>query len=263
MVLSPYSAGSMREFFSNIHCKNLEGASPCLGFRVVLNDQCCSYWASSNSQLQLRSSHRSTGSCISFHSWISAQVRCDDWYLSFSAILWAVVCPVFLAFRGKTCWFFQSVQFSTCYQDGVETSLLLMCRTESPTWRIFVSISCTAGLAVKNSLFFIKFTHTHIHTYTYTFTILGFPGGSDSKESACSAGDSGWIPGLGRYSGEGYGYPLQYSCLENSMDRGAWWGSVHGVAESDSTKDLMLLNCGAGQDSWESLGQQADQTSPS
>ena len=50
---------------------------------------------------------------------------------------------------------------------------------------------------------------------------VGFPGGSNSKESACNAGDSGSIPGLGRSPGEGNGYPLQYSCLENSMDRGA------------------------------------------
>ena len=49
-----------------------------------------------------------------------------------------------------------------------------------------------------------------------------FPGGSDSKESACSAGDTGLIPGLGRSAGEGNGNPLQYSCLENPMDRGAW-----------------------------------------
>ena len=51
---------------------------------------------------------------------------------------------------------------------------------------------------------------------------VGFPGGSNSKESACNAGDSGSIPGLGRSPGEGNGYPLQYSCPENSMDRGAW-----------------------------------------
>ena len=48
-----------------------------------------------------------------------------------------------------------------------------------------------------------------------------FVGGSDGKESACSVGDTGSIPGLGRSPGEGYGNPLQYSCLENSMDRGA------------------------------------------
>ena len=52
---------------------------------------------------------------------------------------------------------------------------------------------------------------------------LGFPGGSAGKESACKAGDTGSIPGSGRSTGEGNGYPLQYSCLENSMDRGAWW----------------------------------------
>ena len=52
--------------------------------------------------------------------------------------------------------------------------------------------------------------------------IIIFPGGSDGKASSCSAGDPGSIPGLGRSPGEGNGNPLQYSCLENSMDRGAW-----------------------------------------
>ena len=58
--------------------------------------------------------------------------------------------------------------------------------------------------------------------------------GSDSKESACDAGHLGSIPGLGRSPGEGNGYPLQYSCLKNSMDRGAWWATVHGVAKSQT-----------------------------
>ena len=57
-------------------------------------------------------------------------------------------------------------------------------------------------------------------------------GGSDSKESACIAGDPGSIPGSGRSSGEGNGNPLQYSCLENPIDRAAWWATVHGVAKS-------------------------------
>ena len=61
---------------------------------------------------------------------------------------------------------------------------------------------------------------------------MGFTGGSDSKESACSAGDSGSILGSGRSPGEGNGNPLQYSCLENPMDGGAWWATVHGVAKS-------------------------------
>ena len=59
-------------------------------------------------------------------------------------------------------------------------------------------------------------------------------GGSDGKESACNAGDPGSIPGLGRSPGEGNGYPLQYSCLENSKDRGAWQVIVHRVAKSQT-----------------------------
>ena len=61
---------------------------------------------------------------------------------------------------------------------------------------------------------------------------LGFPGGSEVKASASNAGDPGSIPGLGRYPGEGNGNPLQYSCLENPMDGGAWWAAVHGVTKS-------------------------------
>ena len=73
-------------------------------------------------------------------------------------------------------------------------------------------------------------THTtHTHTYVHTQThIWGFPGGSDTKESACKAVDPGLIPGLGSSPGEKNGYPLQYSCLENSMDRGAWQATVRG-----------------------------------
>ena len=61
---------------------------------------------------------------------------------------------------------------------------------------------------------------------------LGFPGGSEVKASACNAGDLGSIPGSGRSPGEGNGNPLQYSCLENPMDGGAWWATIHGVAKS-------------------------------
>ena len=61
---------------------------------------------------------------------------------------------------------------------------------------------------------------------------ISFPCGSDGKASACNAGDLGSIPGLGRSPGVGKGNPLQYSCLENPTDGGAWWATVHGVAKS-------------------------------
>ena len=113
-------------------------------------------------------------------------------------------------------------------------------------------------------------THTHTHTHTHTY----FPGSSDGKESVCNVGDPIWIPGLGRClgkgksyllqyfwaslltqmvknlramreiwvtflgwedpPGEGHGNPLQCSCLKNPMDRGAWWATVHGVAQSQT-----------------------------
>ena len=64
--------------------------------------------------------------------------------------------------------------------------------------------------------------------------ILGFPGGSDSKELSCNAQDLGLIPGSGRSLGKGNDNPLHYYCLEDSMDRGAWWATVLGVAKSQT-----------------------------
>ena len=67
---------------------------------------------------------------------------------------------------------------------------------------------------------------------------MGFPGSSDGKESACSVGDQGSIPGSGRSPGEGNGNPLQYSFLEHLIDRGAWQNADHGVAKSSMTERL-------------------------
>ena len=63
---------------------------------------------------------------------------------------------------------------------------------------------------------------------------MDFPGGSEGKASAYDAGDPGSIPGWGRSPGEGNGNPLQYSCLENTMDGGAWWATVYGVTNSQT-----------------------------
>ena len=72
-----------------------------------------------------------------------------------------------------------------------------------------------------------------------------FPGGLNGKESACNAGDPGSIPRLGRSPGEGHGNPLRYSCLESSMDRGAWWAIVHGATKSRTQlSDFQLLLSG-------------------
>ena len=76
---------------------------------------------------------------------------------------------------------------------------------------------------------------------------MDFPGGSDGKASVYYVGDPGSIPGLGRYPGEGNGNPLQYSCLENPMDGGAWLATVHGVAKSQTRLSdfttLVSCNC--------------------
>ena len=85
----------------------------------------------------------------------------------------------------------------------------------------------------KNSDVFPWPTHAHLGLASYFF-----PGGSHSKESACNVGDWDLIPRSGRIPGGGNGNPLQYSCLENPMDRGTWQATVHGVTESDMTEQL-------------------------
>ena len=74
----------------------------------------------------------------------------------------------------------------------------------------------------------------HLHLFQTDLTI-------GSKEFACKAGNLGPVPGLGR-SGGGHGNPLQYSCRENSMDRGAWRATLHGVTESETTEQLTLTH---------------------
>ena len=70
--------------------------------------------------------------------------------------------------------------------------------------------------------------------YGLKYKVEGLPWRLSGKESACNAGDLGLITGLGKFTGEENGNPLQYSCLENSMDRGAWQATVHGVTKSQT-----------------------------
>ena len=76
-----------------------------------------------------------------------------------------------------------------------------------------------------------RFSVCLLSRWEYFKWLWGFPACLDGKESACNAEDPGLIPGSGRSPGEGNGDPLQYSCLENSMDRGVWWAAVYGVTE--------------------------------
>ena len=81
--------------------------------------------------------------------------------------------------------------------------------------------------SILNLFSFIYFSYL-----VFLHLAMGFPSGSDGKASVYNAGDPGLIPGLGRSTGEGNGSPLQYSCLENPMDRGSWQATVHGVTKS-------------------------------
>ena len=94
-------------------------------------------------------------------------------------------------------------------------------------------------IAFQNFAVFCQNSTWISHRYAYILSLLGFPGGSDGKASACNAGDPGSIPGLGRSPGEGNGNPLQYFCLENFVDWGAWSmgsqkdpGSIPGLGRS-------------------------------
>ena len=112
------------------------------------------------------------------------------------------------------------------------------------------SDSCRSQTGVWNRDIIIIFFYLASYGSLFNGSIISamiFLGGSDGKESACNAGDSGLIPWLGRSPGEGKGYPLQFSYLENSMNRRAWRATVQGVAKSwtwlSSTLPLSSLPC--------------------
>ena len=96
----------------------------------------------------------------------------------------------------------------------------------------FVNLTSIPSLSLRQSKIHLTSFSKKFHNKRGWTTIFLLVNHSVSKESACSAGDLGSIPGLERSPGEGNGNPLQYSCLENPMDRGAWWAAVHGVTKS-------------------------------
>ena len=91
-------------------------------------------------------------------------------------------------------------------------------------------------------LSFFPLSRLSLHSVSiFLILLMGFPGGSVGKESACGAGDPSWIPGSGSSPAEGNGTPLQCSCLENPMDGGAWWAAVHGTTESQTWLTVLIL----------------------
>ena len=92
-----------------------------------------------------------------------------------------------------------------------------------------VSFRCSTSESVS-----VTYIYIYVYMYVYTHTHMRSPGGSGSKESACNVGDLSSIPGSGRSPGKENGNPVQYSCLENTMDRRAWQATVHRVTKSQT-----------------------------
>ena len=95
---------------------------------------------------------------------------------------------------------------------------------------------CPLIISIEHLLFLRH--HARCQRYRIVMLLLGFPDGSNSKESTCNVRDPGSIPGSGRSSGGRHGNPLQYSCRKNPMDRGAWWATVHWVVVACGLWDL-------------------------
>ena len=116
-----------------------------------------------------------------------------------------------------------------------------------PLWITYIWLFLTCILynkAVNKSKAFSWVLWIALANYHTWDRVMGFSGGSDSKELVCNAGDLGLIPGLGRSLGGGHGNPLQCSCLENPVDKGAWWTTVHKVAKSQTQlKQSSTLVC--------------------
>ena len=103
----------------------------------------------------------------------------------------------------------------------------------TPKWRVR-NKCCWGNYGSRGHIHYLDCDYALIYICQSLSTYTGFPGASDGKESACSTGDWSSIPRSKRSLGEGKGYPLQYPCLENPMDRGAWWATAHGVTNTQT-----------------------------
>ena len=106
--------------------------------------------------------------------------------------------------------------------------LLLPLLLLTPMWLVYCGLSLLPDPTQHAQLLSLETNSCSTQAFIY----WSLPGSSNGKESACNMGGLGLIPGWGRSPGEGHGNPLQYSCLENPVDRGAWWAVVHGVTKS-------------------------------
>ena len=100
---------------------------------------------------------------------------------------------------------------------------------------IFSACSLLQGFQFTCMLGLLKLSRSSQMLFAFSFFSLGVPGGSVAENPPASAGDASLIPGLGRFPGEGNGDPHQYSCLENPMDKEAWWATVHRVSKGSDT----------------------------
>ena len=136
------------------------------------------------------------------------------------------------------CWVFQICWHIECSTFTASSFRIWNSSTEipSPPLALFIVMFSKAHLtSLPGYLGLGDWSHHRDylgHEDLFCSSFVGFPGGSEVKVSACNAGGLGSIPGSGRSPGEGNGNPLQYSCVENPMDGGAWWATVHGVAKS-------------------------------